>query len=134
MFRGVAGLALLGLALPAPAGAGKADVVDVAVLCEEGLCVFAVTVRHDDTGWDHFADRWEILDAGGRVLATRVLAHPHVGEQPFTRRLPGVRIPEGLESVRVRARDSVHGYGGGEKEIAIPAASESSPAPEGPPS
>jgi hypothetical protein len=71
-----------------------------------------VTVKHDDEGWDHYADRWEVLGPDGEVLGTRVLYHPHVGEQPFTRSLGGVEVPEGVEKVVVRARDSVHGYGG----------------------
>ena len=119
------------LVLAAPVRAGVADVLDVEVLCEEGLCVFAVTVRHDDTGWDHFADRWEVLGPDDRVLSTRVLAHPHVSEQPFTRRLPGVRIPEGLTSVRVRAHDSVHGYGGSEQPVEIPTTSDGASPPGG---
>jgi hypothetical protein len=46
-------------------------------------------VRHEDVGWQHYADRWEVLASGGEVLATRVLAHPHVDEQPFVRNLGG---------------------------------------------
>jgi hypothetical protein len=42
----------------------------------------------------------------------RTLHHPHVEEQPFTRSLSGVRVPAGVDQVSVRARDSVHGYGG----------------------
>jgi hypothetical protein len=32
-----------------------------------------------------------------------------VNEQPFTRSLSGVKIPEGTKSVRVIAKDTVHG-------------------------
>jgi hypothetical protein len=46
------------------------------------------------------------------VLATRILHHPHVNEQPFTRSLGGVMIPADISAVTVRAHDSVHGYGG----------------------
>ncbi len=53
----------------------------------------------------------------GEVIATRVLAHPHDNEQPFTRSLGGVRIPAGLAKVRVRAHDKVHGYGGNEIDV-----------------
>ena len=118
--RRSAALALAWLAGAAPAAAGEADVLAVQVLCEEELCVFSVTVRHDDEGWEHYADRWEILGPNGEVLATRVLAHPHVGEQPFTRRLPGVRVPDGVRAVLVRASDSVHGHGGREQRVEIP--------------
>ncbi len=101
--------------------AGKADVVRVRVEQEEGRTwTFAVTVRHDDQGWDHYADRWEVLGPKGEVLGTRVLLHPHVGEQPFTRSLSGVKIPENVRKVQVRARDSVHGYGGKEILLELP--------------
>jgi hypothetical protein len=74
-----------------------------------------VTVRHDDQGWDHYADAWQVLDAaGGKILAERVLAHPHTSEQPFTRSLSGVVLPPGTRRVRVRARCNVHDFGGRE--------------------
>ena len=57
---------------------------------------FDVTIRHPDTGWDHYADGWRILDMDGTVLGTRVLHHPHETEQPFTRSLSGVAIPDGV--------------------------------------
>ena len=43
-----------------------------------------VTVQHADTGWDHYADAWEVLAPDGTVLGTRTLLHPHTDEQPFT--------------------------------------------------
>jgi len=45
---------------------------------------------------------------------TRLLLHPHVGEQPFTRSQSGIVIPEGVSRVRVRAHDLVDGWGGRE--------------------
>lgn len=106
------------LLVPASGLAGKADVVAARAECE-ATCSFVVTLRHADTGWDHYADRFEVLDPDGNVLATRVLQHPHVHEQPFTRALGGVRLPEGVERVRIRAGDSRHGLGGAELELAI---------------
>jgi hypothetical protein len=95
------------------AGAGEADVVEVVVSANDrGGYNFAVTVAHGDTGWDHYADRWEILDGDGNILGTRTLHHPHVNEQPFTRSLSAVEIPDHVKEVTVRARDSVHEYGG----------------------
>jgi len=99
--------------------AGEADVVGVRMTQRDETYNFAVTVRHADAGWDHYADKWEVLTPDGKVLNTRVLAHPHDNEQPFTRSLGGVRIPAGLAKVRVRAHDKVHGYGGGEMEVDI---------------
>lgn len=116
-------LALLGpaLMLPRPANAGEADVVGAeAVQDGEGTWRFQVTVRHADAGWDHYADRWEVLAPDGTILAVRELAHPHVDEQPFTRSLGGVEIPPEIDTVRLRARDSAHGYGGAELPLRLP--------------
>ncbi|MDF1524970.1 MAG: hypothetical protein RRA15_07045 [bacterium] len=100
--------------------AGEADVVGVkASSGKDGTWSFSVTVRHDDEGWDHYADRWEVLGPDGEVLGTRVLMHPHVGEQPFTRSLRGVKIPKGVSKVVVRARDSVHEHGGEVMEVEL---------------
>jgi hypothetical protein len=83
-----------------------------------GVWRFEVTLRHDDTGWDHYADEWQVLDpATGEVLGRRVLAHPHVDEQPFTRSQSGIEIPEDTTSVLVRAKCNVHGFGGREVEV-----------------
>jgi hypothetical protein len=112
----------LALALLSPAAlAGEADVLSAEAQCsDDRVCRFAVTLRHADEGWKHYADRWEVLSPEGELLATRVLRHPHVEEQPFTRTLSGVKIPTSIEKVRIRARDSVHGYGGEEVEVELP--------------
>ncbi len=106
-------LAMLGVWLmAASATAGEPEVVDVrAARAADGSYRFDVTVRHDDTGWDHYADSWDILDADGKVLGTRVLLHPHENEQPFTRSLTGVGIPDSVRQVNLRAHDKVHGHG-----------------------
>jgi hypothetical protein len=91
-----------------------ADVLFVRARQADGTWSFEVTVQHEDTGWEHYADRWEVLSPDGQVLATRVLAHPHVNEQPFTRSQGGIVIPEEVTRVTVRAHDLVDGYGGRE--------------------
>ena len=113
--------ALLALAAPIAAAAGEADVLAVeATPADDGTWRFDVTVQHADAGWDHYADAWEVLTPEGAVLGTRTLLHPHENEQPFTRSLSGVAIPAGITEVIVRARDSVHGYGGKELRLALP--------------
>jgi hypothetical protein len=54
------------------------------------------------------------------VLGTRILHHPHVNEQPFTRNLSGVNIPNTIETVTIRAHDSVHEYGGKTVTVDVP--------------
>lgn len=100
--------------IAAPAMAGDVEVVEARASMESetehgASWRFDVTLRHADTGWEHYADRFEILTPEGEVLGTRVLAHPHVNEQPFTRSLAGVEIPKDLETVLIRGHDSVHG-------------------------
>jgi hypothetical protein len=104
-----------------PARAGEADVLAVEAMREAGgTWRFDVTVAHGDTGWEHYADAWEVVASDGSVLGTRVLAHPHESEQPFTRSMGGVTIPEGLREVTVRANDNVHGWGGREVTVTLP--------------
>ncbi len=113
-------LALAALLLAAPlARAGEADVLKVEARPEGGAWRFDVTVAHADTGWDHYADRWEVLAPDGTVLGTRVLLHPHENEQPFTRSLGGVEVPAAVTRVTVRAHDSVHGLGGREVTVEL---------------
>ena len=78
-----------------------------AVLVEAGR--IHVTLSHPDTGWGHYADGWEVLDAAGNRLGFRELLHPHVEEQPFTRSL-ALALPEGTDRIGIRARCSVDGW------------------------
>ena len=111
---------VLAWCVSAAAAAGEADVLKVeAWRSGAGEYRFAVTVQHGDTGWEHYADRWEVVSADGEVLATRVLAHPHEQEQPFTRSLSGVVLPASVTEVVVRAHDSLHGFGGAELGVAL---------------
>ena len=101
--------------------AGEADVVDVEVKrTGENIFNFSVTVRHNDIGWDHYANKWEVVAPDGTVMGTRILHHPHVNEQPFTRSLSGVKIPQSIKSVTIRAHDSVHDYGGKTVTMELP--------------
>ena len=101
--------------------AGEADVIEVEVRhIGADTYKFDVTVRHPDEGWEHFANKWEVTAPDGTVLSTRILAHPHVEEQPFTRSLSGVKIPQNIAEVTVRAHDLVHGYGGKTVEVKVP--------------
>ena len=105
---------------PGNAVAGEADVLDVKALKKvAGTDDFEVTVGHADTGWDRYADKWDVMAPDGAVLGTRVLLHPDEDEQPFTRSRTGLRIPAGVDRVTVRAHDKVHGYGGGEQAVVL---------------
>ncbi len=110
-------LAPLALAVLAPfaALAGEADVVGAtARQTGGGAWTVSATIRHADAGWDHYADGFDVLGEDGILLGTRPLLHPHETEQPFTRSLTGLRIPDRVQRITVRAHDKVHGHGGAE--------------------
>lgn len=100
-------------------GAGNADVTYVRAVQSGDTWTFHVTVSHPDTGWEDYADGWDVLLPDGTVLKsnpddpfTRLLLHPHVNEQPFTRSQSNLRIPPDVIQVTVRAHDLVDGPGG----------------------
>ena len=108
-------------ALPGKVMAGESDVVKVTVTeSTPGTFRFDVSVRHDDEGWDHYANLWQVVRPNGSVLGERVLLHPHDTEQPFTRSLSGVTISGEIKTVIIRARDSVHEFGGKEMNVNLP--------------
>lgn len=100
--------AITGMALPAMA---DGPVVEDVQMEKTGMgWRVSVTLSHDDTGWEHFADSWRIEDAEGKVIAVRKLMHPHVDEQPFTRSLSSVVLPDGTREIFVRAHCSKGGW------------------------
>lgn len=104
----------------APKGRIHADVLKVRVSkTKPGVYRFDVTILSPDTGWKKYANTFRVKD-GEKVLGTRILAHPHVSEQPFIRSLLGVRIPTGVGRVTVEAKDSVAGWGGKTRQVQIP--------------
>ena len=88
-----------------------------------------MTVQHPDTGWEDYADGWDVVTPDGTVLKpdpdspfTRLLLHPHEAEQPFTRSQSGIAIPVGVTRVTVRAHDLVDGFGDREVVVDLTAA------------
>lgn len=111
-------LAVTLIALPVMAEEPAVEKV-TATQSGDGTWRFDVTIRHPDTGWDHYADGWRILDMDGKELGMRVLYHPHVDEQPFTRSLSGVVISETATQVQVQARDHPGGWNSGATVVTI---------------
>ncbi len=115
-----------GISATAPSGnAANADVLFVqAIQIEDKSWTFNVTVSHPDTGWEDYADGWDVVLPDGTVpknnptdAFTRLLLHPHIDEQPFTRSQSGLQIPAGTTNVNVRAHDLIAGFGG--QEISV---------------
>jgi len=101
---------IVGLLLSASVNAGEVEIV-MAEFAQRGESWdVSVTLRHGDSGWDHYADAWRVVAEDGAVLGTRTLFHPHENEQPFTRSLGGVKIPAARHIVYVEAHDKVHGW------------------------
>jgi len=92
------------------ANADEVQIVKVKAENQRSSWVFHVTLKHGDTGWDHYADAWRVVTEDGKELGTRTLYHPHVDEQPFTRSLGDVEIPTDASVVYVEAHDKVHGW------------------------
>ena len=75
---------LIGMLVPGFVSGGQVEIVNVEVVCSSS-CKFSVTLKHGDEGWDHYANQWDVMTMDGKLLKSRVLYHPHVDEQPFTR-------------------------------------------------
>jgi len=103
-------LAFVLLLLPVPAWADDPTVESARAQKTGNEWGFSVTLSHPDSGWDHYADGWEVLDADGNRLGYRLLAHPHEHEQPFTRSLGNVTIAADTKTVFVRAHCLVDGW------------------------
>lgn len=101
--------------------ADEAKIIDAKIQAAGGDNMFRVdvTIKHADTGWDHYANQWDILDENGELLGSRVLHHPHENEQPFTRSL-SLMIPAQVTTVTIIAHDSVHEDNPETRELTVP--------------
>jgi hypothetical protein len=114
-------------------GIPNADVTYVrAAQADDASWTFQVTVEHPDTGWEDYADGWDVVLPDGTAIKpdpdspfTRLLLHPHETEQPFTRSQGGIVIPDGVTQVTVRAHDLVDGFGG--QEVMVDLTADSGP-------
>ncbi|MBZ8117610.1 hypothetical protein KUD11_03005 [Roseovarius sp. LXJ103] len=95
------------VAAPFTAFAGAPEITQVRAVKEGMGWRFFVTIAHTDTGWDHYASGWEVVDANGTVLGVREFAHPYMSDEPFTRSLGHIMLPDGTREVFVRAFCSI---------------------------
>ncbi len=104
--------------------AGESDecahVIGGEIVWQGETATVSATVLSADTGWEKYADAWEVRTPDGEVLGVRELAHPHETEQPFTRSLGDVTIPADVTEVVLAARDSVVGFCGDMLTVAVP--------------
>lgn len=104
-----------------PAEQAHPDVIGaLAEQSPDGTWRFDVTISSPYDSPERYADAWRILDPDGFELGVRVLTHDHGNEQPFTRSLSGVEIPDGIETVVIEGRDLANGWGGQTFELNLP--------------
>jgi N-acetylmuramoyl-L-alanine amidase len=96
------------------------DVIEASVSLVGTSYTFDVTVSSPYDSPDRYADAWRVVGDDGQVYGVRELTHDHANEQPFTRSLTGVEIPETVGSVTIEGRDLVYGWGGATVEITLP--------------
>ncbi len=89
--------------------ANEVKIVDAKAIKTEETWKIAVTLNHADIDMKHYADLWQVVTKEGDVLGIRKLGHPHK-DQPFTRSLDGIKIPENVSEVYIEAHDKVHGW------------------------
>ncbi len=96
------------------------DIVDATMTSTDSGWRFDVTVSSPYDSPERYADAWRIVGPDGTVYGVRELTHDHASEQPFTRSLDGISIPEGVASVTIEGRDRRFGWGGTTLVIAVP--------------
>jgi hypothetical protein len=99
--------------------AGEVQIVDAKAVQQGDAWSFSVTLKHDDSGWEHYADAWRVVSTTGEIFGVRTLLHPHENEQPFTRSLNGVPIPAATSLVYIEAHDKVHDWAGQKFELRL---------------
>ncbi|NNE73738.1 MAG: hypothetical protein HKN26_08755 [Acidimicrobiales bacterium] len=106
---------------PASAETLFPDVLEVVVEPrDDGLFWIYTTMSSPYDSADRYADAWRVLAPDGTELGVRVLAHDHAAEQPFTRSLRDVAIPDDITEITVEGRDQLSGWGGGTVTVPVP--------------
>jgi N-acetylmuramoyl-L-alanine amidase len=93
------------------------DIIEASVSRVGSSYSFDVTISSKYDSPDRYADAFRIIGDDGQVYGARELTHHHANEQPFTRSLSGIAIPESVGSVIIQARDLVYGWGGATFEL-----------------
>jgi hypothetical protein len=99
-------------AAPSTTGQRFPDVVAVSTTPGPEGVTFDVTISSPYDSPQRYADAFRVRAPKGEVYGVRELAHDHAAEQPFTRSLPDVALPEVVTEVVIEARDSRNGWGG----------------------
>ena len=87
---------------------------------QAGAFDFDVTVSSPYDTPARYADGIRARSNDGLVYGELKLFHDHAAEQPFTRDIYGFRVPSGIHSVVIEARDQRNGYGGKTQLVQLP--------------
>lgn len=85
----------------------------------DGSWTVAATISSPYDSPSRYADAFRVLTSDGEELGVRILTHDHASEQPFTRSLNSVQIPESLRAIVVEGRDQQSGWGGATVELVL---------------
>lgn len=96
------------------------DVVDATLERSGDRWRVAATLSSPYDSPDRYADAFRVLGPDGTVLGVRELLHDHANEQPFTRSLDDVQIPDDVDRVTVEGRDLANGWGGDTVTVTVP--------------
>ncbi len=100
------------------------DVIDAELERTGDTWRLSATVSSPYDSPERYADAFRAVTEDGTVLGVRELAHDHANEQPFTRSLTGLEIPDDVTRITVEGRDRTHGWGGDTVELAVPSGPE----------
>jgi hypothetical protein len=95
------------------------DVIDATAEQTNLGWTFNATVSSPYDSADRYADAWRIVGPDGTVYGTRELAHDHSSEQPFTRTIQAIEIPDDVQVITIEGRDQDNGWGGGTFELTL---------------
>ncbi|WP_157965651.1 hypothetical protein [Euzebya rosea] len=96
------------------------DVIDAELARSGEAWTLSATISSPYDSPERYADAFRALAPDGSELGVRVLTHDHANEQPFTRSLTGLVIPDGVEEITVEGRDLANGWGGRTVTVAVP--------------
>lgn len=96
------------------------DVVDAELTPDGEDWRLSATLSSPYDSPERYADAFRAVAPDGTVLGVRELLHDHADEQPFTRSLNGLVIPEDVQTVTVEGRDLEHGWGGDTVTVTVP--------------
>ena len=95
------------------------SVVAAEVSGDSDLFTFQVMISSPYASAERHTDAVRVIGDDGVVYGILELTHPHAGQQPFSRTLRDVEIPESVTKVIIEGRDSTYGWGGEVVTLAI---------------